>query len=380
MTLPSDIEDQSPTLRDLLDRGPLPIGLALEIARQILQAPDDLQALSPENLVLVQSFDGAPVVEKIGNLEPLEAPSGIYAFGVLLYELLTAVHPFQGHTSSVPLSFQVSDRQRRLPPELRVIVLTAIAEDPEGRFASAEALAAELAKIQERYPLEEATYETPIAPRPVRGTRLPAYLQRTSSRGILPRLLALFTVLALLLLLWALLDRQEEPERPAVAAQADLPEVDLLEAQAPAALPETAERPKPAQQTQAREPRQAAIRQRPAPRPRTSPAKAETRMAGGRELFESESAVPLSAPAPRYPEAALGTDTWAEVVVGLTIDETGAVRNPTIERLKIQGSAPAALFQEAALAAAREARYRPAREQGSPVRSWSTLTFTFGSR
>lgn len=252
MTLPSDIEDQNPTLRDLLDQGPLPIGMALEIARQILQAPDDLQTLSPDNLVLARDFDGAPVVQRIDpataasaeNPEPLEAPSEIHAFGVLLYELLTAVHPFQGHTSSVPLSFQVSDRQRRLPPELRVIVLTAIAEDPEGRFGSAEALAAELAKIQERYPLEEAVYETPVAarpPRPVRGTRLPTYLQGTSSRGILPRLLALFTVLALLLLLWALLDRQDEPEKPTAAAQVDLSEVDPEETQAPAALREIPE-------------------------------------------------------------------------------------------------------------------------------------------
>ena len=100
---------------------------------------------------------------------------------------------------------------------------------------------------------------------------------------------------------------------------------------------------------------------------------------GGREIFESESAVPLSAPQPRYPEAARGTDTWAEVVVGLTIDETGTVRDPTIEKLRVKGSAPASLFQEAALAAARAARYRPAREQGAPVRSWTTLTFTFGS-
>jgi TonB family protein len=64
-------------------------------------------------------------------------------------------------------------------------------------------------------------------------------------------------------------------------------------------------------------------------------------------------------------------------VVGLTIDEAGAVRNATIEKSHIRGSAPASAFHEAALTAARQVRYHPAREKGVPVRSWSTLTFTF---
>lgn len=105
--------------------------------------------------------------------------------------------------------------------------------------------------------------------------------------------------------------------------------------------------------------------------------KASSEIMVSRDLFESEPAVLLSVPAAEYPEIARGTGTSAKVIVGFTVDETGAVRNPVIERTWIQGDAPKAPFEQAALTAIRSARFTPAREQGVPARSWSTLTFSF---
>lgn len=104
---------------------------------------------------------------------------------------------------------------------------------------------------------------------------------------------------------------------------------------------------------------------------------AQTRVVVNRDAFESEPAVLLSTPAAHYPDAARGTGTRAEVIVGFTIDETGAVRDPRIESAKVEGDASESVFAEAALAAARRARFEPARERGVPASSWSTLTFTF---
>ncbi len=121
----------------------------------------------------------------------------------------------------------------------------------------------------------------------------------------------------------------------------------------------------------------------PLPEIRSKPTLKELRVASrvvlSRNDFESEPAVILAAPAAEYPDAARGTGTSAEVIIGFTIDETGAVRNPAVERSQVRGSAPEALFQEAALAAARSARFTPARERGIPTRPWSTLTFSFES-
>lgn len=125
---------------------------------------------------------------------------------------------------------------------------------------------------------------------------------------------------------------------------------------------------RPARQVRAENPREEAVLRK---------ASKASQVVMSPDVFESEPAVLLSTPAAAYPDDALGTGTSAEVIVGFTIDETGAVRNPTVESSRVRGSASEALFEEAALAAARQARFAPARERGVPARTWSTLTFSF---
>lgn len=204
--------------------GPPPVGLALEVAQQALRALGYLHRggrvlrhVAPERLMLTRDVDGRPLVKwtdlgisrllgaeeevPLGGLFPAhprwaapeqfgsagrepDARSDLYAFGLLLYELLTGRFPIAGHDpfsymaghlSTPPLEFAESDPQGRLPAELREAVLQTLAKDPAQRPASAEELARRLVTIQDRFPeqgdyleraLREARTRTP-ALRPV---------------------------------------------------------------------------------------------------------------------------------------------------------------------------------------------------------------------
>jgi serine/threonine protein kinase len=188
------------TLEELLKTGgPPPLDLALEIAQQSLRALGYLHGkgfvhrdISPDNLMLAEDTDGEPQVKLIdlGITKVLEGPDArltktgtflgklryaspeqfgaagapsadargdLYSFGVVLYELLTGVHPIlgsdpssiiAGHLFRPPLSFDETDRQGRLPAGLRAAVLRALAKSPDERYASARELAQQLAAFR----------------------------------------------------------------------------------------------------------------------------------------------------------------------------------------------------------------------------------------
>jgi serine/threonine protein kinase len=189
------------TLEELLKAvGPPPLGLAIEIAQQSLRALGYLHSkgfvhrdISPDNLMLAEDPDGNPQVKLIdlgiakvvggpdahltktgtflGKLryaspEQFSAAGGpsadargdLYSFGVVLYELLTGVHPIlgsdpssiiAGHLFRPPLPFEQTDQQGRLPPALRAAVARALAKSPDERFASAREFAQELAACRQ---------------------------------------------------------------------------------------------------------------------------------------------------------------------------------------------------------------------------------------
>jgi beta-lactam-binding protein with PASTA domain/predicted Ser/Thr protein kinase len=75
----------------------------------------------------------------------VSAASDLYAIGVVLYELLTGVVPFEGETAVAIAFKQVSAEPRppsalnpALPAELDAVVLRAMAKDPAERFADAD--------------------------------------------------------------------------------------------------------------------------------------------------------------------------------------------------------------------------------------------------
>ena len=176
--------------------------LALEIAHQSLLALGFLHRkgivhrdVAPDNIMLTRDEQGGPSVKLIdlGIAKVAEAPveatatgvflgklkyaspeqygslprghrldgrSDLYGLGVVLYELLTGVLPFEGstvvellkaHVFSPPRPFSQSDPEGRLPAELRGAVLKSLQKKREDRFANAEEFDREILAIRSRY-------------------------------------------------------------------------------------------------------------------------------------------------------------------------------------------------------------------------------------
>jgi len=78
----------------------------------------------------------------------------------------------------------------------------------------------------------------------------------------------------------------------------------------------------------------------------------------------------ISLPKPAYPPAARNSGAWGKVVVEVTIDEQGRI----IEARAISGHP---FLQQAAVQAARQARFEPARLSGQPVKIKGTINYVF---
>jgi beta-lactam-binding protein with PASTA domain/predicted Ser/Thr protein kinase len=173
------------------EQGPLEPAAAIDIVIQILRAARSAHRrgvihrdLKPHNVILdeegrarVTDFGiaraGASDMTLTGSimgtaqyLSPeqaqgfaVSAASDLYSIGVILYELLTGVVPFEGE-SAVAIAFkQVSAEPRppselnpSLPPSLDAVVLRALAKDPAQRYADADELIAALQREREALP------------------------------------------------------------------------------------------------------------------------------------------------------------------------------------------------------------------------------------
>lgn len=106
----------------------------------------------------------------------LDGRSDVYALGVSMYEMLTGQRPYRGQTltemsDAILYATAIPPRQIEpsVPPELERIIAKAMARDISQRYASADALRADLRALQGTIaptaPAPEATPEAPPPPR-----------------------------------------------------------------------------------------------------------------------------------------------------------------------------------------------------------------------
>jgi eukaryotic-like serine/threonine-protein kinase len=188
------------SLKELIvQRGPAPITVAVEYARQILSAlrfahrhgivhrdikPHNV-LVDAEGRVKVTDFGiaraGASQMTEAGSivgtaqyLSPEQARgtdvdqrSDLYSLGIVLYELLTGTLPFNGdtpveiamkHLSTVPEA--PSARRPDVPRELDLIVTRALAKDPADRYQSAEEMDADLERFLRGAAVSRVTEES----------------------------------------------------------------------------------------------------------------------------------------------------------------------------------------------------------------------------
>jgi eukaryotic-like serine/threonine-protein kinase len=170
----------------LIARGPMPIDDAVSYTRQILNAlrfahkkgvvhrdikPHNIMA-DPDGRLKVTDFGiaraGASQMTEAGAIvgtaqylspeqargSPVDQRSDLYSVGVVLYEMLTGQVPFSGETPVEIAMKHLSEAPRPpstmrpdVSPDLDMIVLRALAKNPDDRFQSAEEMDAELARV-----------------------------------------------------------------------------------------------------------------------------------------------------------------------------------------------------------------------------------------
>src|SRR5262245_37082957 len=204
-------------LREEMQRGRLPVKRILEIAARVA---DGLAAahgagivhrdLKPENVMAGRDgrikivdfglakpiFDETTQTDVVGPTQtatglivgtvPYMSPeqaagstvdfrSDQFSFGLMLYEMAAAAHPFMRPTPVQTLSAVIADEARALadanpalPAPLRWIIERCMAKDPRGRYAHTADLAADLQQLRDRVgEVTVATIERPEQRRPV---------------------------------------------------------------------------------------------------------------------------------------------------------------------------------------------------------------------
>ncbi len=235
------------TLRSLIERGPVPVFDALNIAHQIANAmaaahsagivhrdikPENIM-LRPDGFVKVLDFGLAGMTQpetvsgidsKIATLpantapgmilgtvnymspeqtrgQKLDSRSDLWSLGVVLYEMLTGQRPFHGE--SIPDIFVAILERQPIPlaqsmadpsPELGQIVEKLLAKNREHRYQSSAQLAAELKRFHHRLELDaerdasRASNSATLFIRPQTATASPATEEQPLSPATLPPL------------------------------------------------------------------------------------------------------------------------------------------------------------------------------------------------
>src|ERR671932_1346717 len=191
------------SLKELIvSRGPTPIAVAIDYTRQILNAIGFAHRngivhrdIKPHNVLVdgdgrlkVTDFGiaraGASQMTEAGSIigtaqylspeqargAPVDHRSDLYSVGIVLYEMLTGQVPFTGdtpleiamkHLAAVPTP--PSELRPEIPHDLDLIVLRALAKEPEDRYQSAEEMDTDLAQVARGLSVSTETAEAATA-------------------------------------------------------------------------------------------------------------------------------------------------------------------------------------------------------------------------
>jgi serine/threonine protein kinase len=194
----------------LEDEGALSVGRAVRITRQICDALSAAHSkgivhrdMKPENVFLttkrgeadfvkvldfgiskVRKNEGSGVTqtgaiigtpaymspEQAAGSKDVDAPTDVWAVGVMLHEMLTGTRPFDGETSIMQLMAIISNEpaslreaRKDVPGELADVVLRCLAKKTSQRMPSMDALSNELAKFES---IDTPPELAPDAPKP----------------------------------------------------------------------------------------------------------------------------------------------------------------------------------------------------------------------
>ncbi len=190
------------------------IGLAVDYAHQQGMIHRDLK---PANILLDRQNTahnpmGEPILTDFGLARLLESPattltavqlgtplyiapeqvtgyagterSDIYSLGIILYEMVTGILPFQGDSPTAVMTQHITATppspsliNPNIPPMLEMVILRCLAKDPATRFPSASSLAAAIAEAL-NVPVPESLGKTAF---PTYGEYMPTYITPSSS-------------------------------------------------------------------------------------------------------------------------------------------------------------------------------------------------------
>jgi serine/threonine protein kinase/tetratricopeptide (TPR) repeat protein len=115
-----------------------------------------------EEVLLTPAYSSPEQIRR----EPVSTSSDIFQLGILLYELLTGRHPFQGRShlphevmraicedDPRPPSSVAGRDSRQVRGDLDAIVLTALRKQPSWRYASADQLADDIGRYRQGWPV-----------------------------------------------------------------------------------------------------------------------------------------------------------------------------------------------------------------------------------
>jgi TolB-like protein len=121
--------------------------------------------------------------------EPVDQRTDIFSLGILLYEMLLGVRPFQGENSASVISAilrdtppQVTEVKSNLPERLSRIICHCLEKDPQQRYQSARSVRRDLEDLRDEVASGQAVISTASAAVPARWVK---YVQLSLLAGLM---------------------------------------------------------------------------------------------------------------------------------------------------------------------------------------------------